>query len=107
MIFQTEKQLKEYGEKVSEEKRKPIEEALNELKEAEGTKDLTKIEPALEKLNAAWTAASEELYKAMQDAQQGSGDAQNPFEGNTTNTADAPTQDGGGEVTDAEFEEVK
>ncbi|MCL2413964.1 MAG: molecular chaperone DnaK [Bacteroidales bacterium] len=106
MIFQTEKQLKEYGEKISEEKRTPIEEALNELKEAEGTKDLTKIEPALEKLNAAWTAASEELYKAMQDAQQGA-DTQNPFEGNTTHTADAPTQDGGGEVTDAEFEEVK
>ena len=66
MIFQTEKQLKEYGDKLSEDKKKPIEEALKELKEVHEKKDVTLIDPAMEKINNAWKAASEEMYKAKQ-----------------------------------------
>ncbi|MCL2027027.1 MAG: molecular chaperone DnaK [Bacteroidales bacterium] len=110
LIFQTEKQLKEYGEKISEEKRTPIEEALKELKEAETSKDLTKIESALEKLNAAWTAASEELYKATQEAQGGASpdpfNGANPFAGNTSSTEGAPPTEEP-PIADADFEEVK
>jgi molecular chaperone DnaK len=68
MIFQTEKQLKEFGEKLSDDKKKPIEEALVELKSAHESKDLSLIDSAMEKINAAWTAASEEMYKASQEA---------------------------------------
>merc|ERR1711865_483870 len=67
MIFQTEKQLKEFGEKLSDDKKAPIEEALVELKAAHESKDLASIDTAMEKINAAWTAASEEMYKASQE----------------------------------------
>src|SRR4051812_6347000 len=66
MVFQTEKQLKEYGEKIPTEKKSAIESALNELKAAHASKDLSKVEPALAALNTAWTAASEDMYKAQQ-----------------------------------------
>ncbi|MCD4774208.1 MAG: molecular chaperone DnaK, partial [Bacteroidales bacterium] len=72
LIFQTEKQLKEYGDKLPADKKEPIEKALNELKEAHKTKDLSKIEPAMENLNKMWQTASEEMYKATQE-QQGQG----------------------------------
>jgi len=88
MIFQTEKQLKEFGEKLSDDKKAPIEEALVELKAAHESKDLDAIDAAMEKINTAWTAASEEMYKASQE------------EGIQ---ADPVTDD----VTDVEFEEVK
>ncbi|MEM9869074.1 MAG: molecular chaperone DnaK, partial [Bacteroidota bacterium] len=68
MIFQTEKQLKDFGDKLSEDKKKPIEEALEELKKAYETKDLALIEPALTKINEAWKVASEEMYKAQAEA---------------------------------------
>ncbi|HMB61683.1 MAG TPA: molecular chaperone DnaK, partial [Eudoraea sp.] len=70
MIFQTEKQLGEFGDKLSDDKKKPIEEALEALKKAYETKDVAVIEPALEKINEAWKVASEEMYKAQADAQQ-------------------------------------
>jgi molecular chaperone DnaK len=93
MIFQTEKQLKEFGEKLSDEKKAPIDEALTELKSAHESKDLDAIDAAMEKINNAWTAASEEMYKASQ--QEGA-----PAEGEANqNAAD--------DVTDVEFEEVK
>ena len=60
LIFQTEKQLKEFGDKLSDDKKKPIEDALSELKKAYETKDISKIEPALEKMNESWKSASEE-----------------------------------------------
>ncbi|MEO2057059.1 MAG: molecular chaperone DnaK, partial [Flavobacteriaceae bacterium] len=60
MIFQTEKQLKEFGDKLSADKKKPIEDALEELKKAYETKDIAVIDPALEKINEAWKSASEE-----------------------------------------------
>jgi molecular chaperone DnaK len=100
MIFQTESQLKEFGDKLSDDKKKPIEEALEELKKAFETKDLAVIDPALEKINEAWKVASEEMYKAQAEAQQGGAQQPGP---------DA-NQNGQGEssdVEDVDFEEVK
>ena len=96
MIFQTEKQLKEFGDKLSDDKKKPIEEALEELKKSFESKDLEKIDPALEKINEAWKAASEEMYKAQQGQQ---GQAQQP--------ADDQSADNSDNVEDVDFEEVK
>jgi len=99
LIFQTEKQLKEYGDKISADKKAPIEEALNKLKEAHKLQDIAAIDPAVEQMNAAWTAASEEMYKATQAADgQAGGDKAQP---NGDAAANAEN------VTDAEFEEVK
>ena len=67
MIFQTENQLKEFGEKLSDDKKNPIQQALDELKKAHESKDISSIDAAMEKINAAWTAASEEMYKASQE----------------------------------------
>lgn len=100
LIFQTEKQLKDYGEKISTDKKTPIETALSKLKEAHKLQDLTAIDTAMTELNTAWTAASEEIYKAQQQAGQASD------EGAQTNTAGAE-QNKNDHVTDAEFEEVK
>ncbi len=92
MIFQTEKQLKEFGEKLSDDKKAPIEEALTELKSAHESKDLDAIDVAMEKINTAWTAASEEMYKDTQDG---------------TSTEAGSEQAAPDDVTDVEFEEVK
>ncbi|WP_276167063.1 molecular chaperone DnaK [Zobellia alginiliquefaciens] len=100
MIFQTEKQLKEFGDKLSEDKKKPVEEALTELKAAYESKDLAVISPALDKINEAWKVASEEMYKAQAEAQQ-NGAAP---EGDTA-SAEEPTE--GDNVEDVDFEEVK
>jgi molecular chaperone DnaK len=99
MIFQTEKQLKEFGDKLSDDKKAPIEAALEELKKAFETKDVDTIEPALEKINEAWKEASEEMYKASQDGQ----------EAPEGEPADAASQNGeeGSDVEDVDFEEVK
>ena len=66
MIFQTEKQLKDYGDKIPADKKAPIEAALEELKEAHKDRNVSAIDAAMEKINAAWRAASEEMYKASQ-----------------------------------------
>ena len=96
LIFQSEKQLKEYGDKIPADKKAPIETALNKLKEAHKSQDIATIDAAVAEMNTAWTAASEEMYKATQ------GQAQPGAEGN------AQSANAGGEnVTDAEFEEVK
>lgn len=108
MIFQTEKQLKEFGDKISEDKKKPVEEALEELKKAYETKELEQITPALDKLNEAWKTASEEMYKAQQEAQGGQAGPQQGATG-----AEGGQQAGGGDakegddVEDVDFEEVK
>jgi molecular chaperone DnaK len=98
MIFQTEKQLTEFGDKLSDDKKKPIEEALEELKTAYETKDLAVITPALDKINEAWKVASEEMYKAQADAQQAGGEAPQ---------GDASAEADGDNVEDVDFEEVK
>ena len=99
MIFQTEKQLKEFGDKLSEDKKKPIEEALEELKKSYESKDLEKIDPALEKINEAWKAASEEMYKAQQGQQDGQTKPGAEATGDPSNDSD--------NVEDVDFEEVK
>jgi molecular chaperone DnaK len=104
LIFQTEKQLKEYGDKIPADKKGAIETALNKLREVHKSQDLSQIDPAVTELNNAWTAASEELYKATQGA--GAGPQANA-------SGDGGQQQGNGagnageNVTDAEFEEVK
>ena len=103
MIFQTEKQLKEFGDKLSDDKKKPIEDALEELKKAYESKDLAVIEPALNKINEAWKVASEEMYNAQADAAQANGAA--------GASAGADSAGGGAKegdnVEDVDFEEVK
>ncbi|HEV7230596.1 MAG TPA: Hsp70 family protein, partial [Bacteroidia bacterium] len=101
MIFQTEKQLKEYGDKLSADKKETIQKALTELKAAHAEKSVDKIDAALASINAAWQAASEEMYKATQEAQGGAGQAG----ANGAHQSDANHKDG--EVTDVDFEEVK
>ena len=104
MIFQTEKQLEEFGDKLSDDKKKPIEEALAELKKAYETKDIAVIDPALEKINEAWKVASEEMYKAQAEAQ-GQGE---PQAGPTDAGAGAKGQASDeSDVEDVDFEEVK
>jgi molecular chaperone DnaK len=96
MIFQTEKQLKEFGDKLSVDKKQPIEAALEELKKAYEAKDIALIDPALENINEAWKVASEEMYKAQAEGQQAG--AAEPTNDGQTQTSD---------VEDVDFEEVK
>ena len=100
LIFQTEKQLKEYGEKIPAEKKAPIEAALEKLKAAHKSQDLAQIDTATTEMNAAWATASEDMYKDTQaGAQPGADQPQNDQQ--PQNGADTEN------VTDAEFEEVK
>ncbi|MEI6189872.1 MAG: molecular chaperone DnaK [Chitinophagia bacterium] len=102
MIFQTEKQLKEFGDKISEDKKGPIETALANLKEAHKTQDATQVAAALTAMNTAWTAASEEIYKAQAAGAGGpEAGAQGPDAGQSNGGASNDT------VEDAQFEEVK
>ena len=96
MIFQTEKQLKEFGEKLSADKKDPIEAALVELRKAHESKDVDQIDAAMEKINEAWKVASEEMYKAEQEGQPQGGPS-----------ADAGAKKDGDDVEDVDFEEVK
>ena len=102
MIFQTEKNLKEYGDKISADKKAPIETALNNLKEAHKSQNLEAIDKATEEMNTAWHAASEEMAKAAQSGPQPGADQQGPGPG-----AGNGNGKGDQEVTDADFEEVK
>ena len=95
LIFQTEKSLKDYGDKIPAEKKQPIEDALTRLKDAHKAQDVDACEKLMGELNTAFSAASEEMYKATQEAQANGGGASN-----TKSTADA-------DVTDVDFEEVK
>lgn len=96
MIFQTEKQLTEFGDKLSADNKSNIEAALEELKKAFETKDVDTIQPSLDKINEAWKAASEEMYKA-----QAEGGQADPQQGQPNQGGDA---DG---TQDVEYEEVK
>jgi len=101
LIFQTEKQLKEYGDKIPADKKAPIETALSKLKEAHKSQDVSAIDTAVAEMNNAWTAASEEMYKATQSTA-----GAQPNE-NTHGDAQPNAGSGSENVTDAEFEEVK
>ncbi|PST84466.1 molecular chaperone DnaK [Pedobacter yulinensis] len=100
LIFSTEKQLKEFGEKLSADKKAPIEAGLQKLKDAHAARNFADIDAAQAELQNAWNAASEEMYKAGQDPQ-GQPGAEQPQGG-----AQQP-QEGGDNVTDVDFEEVK
>ena len=103
MIFETDKQLKEFGDKLSDDKKKPIEEALDALKKAYETKEVDAIQPALDQINEAWKNASEEMYKAQAENAGGAGADAGPGDG--TN-AEGSSEDADN-VEDVDFEEVK
>ncbi len=102
LVFQTEKQLKEYGDKIPAEKKEPIEKALNELKEAHKSQDVEAIDKAMADLNAKWQAASQEMYNAQQ--QQGQPGAEQQQQGGQQEGQEQKSSDD--EVTDVDFEEV-
>ncbi len=103
LIFQTEKQLKEFGDKISADKKAPIETALANLKQAHASQDVAKVETALQEMNTAWTAASEEIYKAQAAGAAGP-DAATGAEANGAQANAGASND---TVEDAQFEEVK
>lgn len=111
LIFQSEKQLKEFGDKLPADKKGPIEEALNKLKEAHKSQDVEAIDKATAELNTVWQAASEEMYKAGQQAGDAQGGGAQGAEAGGQSQQGGGSQGGGGdndsEVTDVDFEEVK
>lgn len=104
MVFQTEKQLKEFGEKIPAEKKEPIEKAIEELKTAHKNRDLAAIDTAMASVNAAWQAASAEMY-SQQEQQPGQEQAETDPNAQTNNQNKGGNDNG--EVTDVDFEEVK
>ena len=102
LIFQTEKQLKDFGDKIPADKKSAIESALEELKGAYESKDIAAINVALEKINEAWKKASEDIYKAQQEG--GAAGGHSSYE-----AQDQQPNNGGGDnnVQDVDFEEVK
>lgn len=108
LIFQTEKQLKEFGDKVPEDKKAPIEAALNDLKEAHKAQDIDKIDSASAALNTAWQAASQEIYQASQEAGANAAGGAGPEATADAGNAGAGATGGNDaeDVTDVEYEEV-
>ncbi|HRW97482.1 MAG TPA: molecular chaperone DnaK [Bacteroidales bacterium] len=102
LIFQTEKQLKEYGDKIPADKKKPIEDALSELKDAHKREDIPAIDAASKKLNEVFQAASQDIYNASQQQTGQSG----PQGGSQSGPTDQGAKNDG-DVTDVDFEEVK
>ncbi|GAA4409839.1 molecular chaperone DnaK [Nibrella viscosa] len=109
MVFQTEKQLKEYGDKLSSTNKSAIEDALAQLRTAHGSRDVAAIDEAMEKLNNAWQAASQDLYNAT-NAQANPADGAAGFDGNGAGANGQGGQQTGntdGNVSDVPYEEVK
>ncbi len=96
LVFNSEKQLKDYGDKIPDAEKTTIEAAMNKLKEAHKAEDMDGIDKAAEELNNAWQAASQHIYNAQQEAGAADGSAQQQ-----------PAGDADGGVADAEYEEVK
>ena len=106
VIFQTEKQLKEFGDKLPADKKAPIEEALEKLRTAHKNQDIAAIDTAMNELNTVFHAASQEMYNAQNaNAQSGGGDGQPTDGGSSQSQNNTGNQDGN--VTDVDFEEVK
>ncbi|MDP1844131.1 MAG: molecular chaperone DnaK [Sediminibacterium sp.] len=99
LIFQTEKQFKEFGDKIPADKKGAIETALEKLKEAHKNQDIPAIDAAMTEMNTAWTAASEDIYKAQQESAPQQNAGQDDAQGNAQAKNDT--------VEDAQFEEVK
>ncbi len=106
LIFQTEKALKEYGDKIPAEKKAPIEAALNKLKEAHKSGDIAAIDAASAELNTVFQAASQEMYNAGA-SQPGAGAANAGAQGAQPNGGASSNNNGGDNVTDVDYEEVK
>lgn len=104
LIFSTEKQLGEYGDKISDEKKKPIEEALAALKKAHADKDLAALETATENLNKVWADASQEMYAAAAAAEQAAGADASGAASGSESTTDASSKDE--DAVEADFEVV-
>ena len=102
LIFQTEKQLKEFGDKLSEPNKKSIEDSLDKLKAVHKEQKIDEIDSAIEKLNKSWEAASQEMYKATQD-QQASSESKQDTGKSSKNTNNKKDDD----ISDVDFEEVK
>ncbi len=108
LIFQTEKQLKEFGDKIPAEKKQPIEKSLDDLKEAHKKEDMDAVDQATAELNRVWQAASEDLYKASQQAgAEGGQQASGESSGKEESGKDKGSKEDDSEVTDVDFEEVK
>ncbi|MBN2698303.1 MAG: molecular chaperone DnaK [Bacteroidales bacterium] len=103
LIFQSEKQLKEFGDKIPSDKKSAIESALGKLKEAHKAEDLSAIDSATNELNSAWQSASQDMYQAGQQAEGATADGQASGEP----SGSKPGDDNDAEVTDVDFEEVK
>lgn len=100
LVFQTEKQLKDYGDKIPADKKEAIETALAQLKTAHASREISQIDPALEALNTAWQAASQDIYQAQQEAGQ---TAEGAADGAAASNGKSSNED---DVTDVEFEEM-
>ncbi|HCT94089.1 MAG: molecular chaperone DnaK [Bacteroidetes bacterium GWE2_39_28] len=107
MVFQTEKNLKDYGDKIPAEKRSAIENSLTALKDAHKSQDVAAIDKAMEQMNAAWHAASEDMAKAAQSGPAPGADAGAGFGGQDNGSGNGSAGNGDQEVTDVDFEEVK
>lgn len=108
LIFQTEKQLKEYGDKIPVDKKAPIEKAVADLKDAHKNKNIPGIDAAMSTLNTVWQAASEEMYKNTQADPNAQGQPQSdPTEQGQAQDPNQQQSSGDDEVTDVDFEEVK
>lgn len=111
LIFQTEKQMKEFGDKIPEDKKKPIEDAVSNLKEAHKNQNMEDVDKYTEELNQAWQAASQEIYNAQQQAQQSdqgqqAQDQQQESEQQEQKGQSSSSSSNDDEVTDVDFEEV-
>jgi molecular chaperone DnaK len=104
LVFQSEKQVKEFGEKMPEEVKKTIEDAIAELKEAHKTQNLEAIDAATEKVNTAWAGASEHIYKDQQSAGES---PQDPTQNGSADQSGNGNEGADEDVTDVEYEEVK
>jgi molecular chaperone DnaK len=102
MIFTTEKQLKEFGDKLPADKKPAIEAALAKLKEAHKAQDIDAIDKSLAELNSVWQVASEEMYKTAQSTSQSTAEQPGPEQ-----PTSGSSKSGNEEVTDVDFEEVK
>jgi len=107
MIFQTEKQLKEFGDKIPADKKSAIEKALADLKDAHKSQDIEKLDKASAELNTVWQAASQDLYNASQQAQGAQGGQAEQAQSENSGQSNQNGNKGDQEVTDVDFEEVK
>ena len=105
LVFQTEKQLKEYDDKIPADKKATIESAVAKLKEAHKVQDLPAVDAAMQALNAAWTAASQDMYHSTQPG--GAADQGGAHQPGSEQPHEAGAETGGDNVTDVPYEEVK